>query len=135
MTTRTAEKPGRLLSSGAVQIIFATDQFDQSRVRGDSGPIYDVRWSRLAGWDCTCAAYGECTHRKAVAQVTMRPVTRATQDPEPEPRFHLERSVDRGQAPESQDRAGREDRHGGSARSGDWTPRPGALDQSDEREG
>jgi uncharacterized Zn finger protein len=75
MTTATEEKPARLLSTGAVQITFATDQIIAARVRGDSGPIYDVRWSRMAGWDCTCAAYRSCTHIAAVAQVTTRPIS------------------------------------------------------------
>jgi hypothetical protein len=122
MATTTAEKPGRLLSSGCVQIIFATDELVQARVRGDSGPIWDVRWSRLDGWDCTCPAYGECTHRKAVAQVTMRPVARAAQDRaggsgrhgsvESARSAHAERStsgqrrfVGHGQSPDTQSRA------------------------------
>jgi uncharacterized Zn finger protein len=79
MTTATEEKPGRLLTTGAVQITFATDQIVSARVRGDSGPIYDVRWSRMAGWDCTCPAYRSCTHIEAVAQVTTRPVSKYSQ--------------------------------------------------------
>jgi uncharacterized Zn finger protein len=75
MTTAAKEKPGRLLTTGAVQIMFCTEGVVTARVRGDSGPIYDVRWSRMAGWDCTCAAYRSCTHIEAVAQVTTRPIS------------------------------------------------------------
>ena len=64
VTTATEEKPGRLLTTGAVQITFATEHIVSARVRGDSGPIYDVRWSRMAGWDCTCPLTAPHTHRR-----------------------------------------------------------------------
>jgi hypothetical protein len=76
MTTATEEKPGRLLATGCVQILFCTEGVISARVRGDSG-LYDVRWSRLEGWHCTCtcAHFRRCTHIEAVSSVTMRPVT------------------------------------------------------------
>lgn len=70
-----AEKADRLRSEARVQIKWATDQLVQAAVRGDSG-VYDVRWTRLQGWDCSCPAYGHCSHEQAVASVTMRTVGR-----------------------------------------------------------
>jgi len=68
-----AAKAALLRQEARLQILFATDQVISARVRGDSG-IYDVRWDRLEGWHCTCAAWGRCSHVEAVASVTMRPV-------------------------------------------------------------
>ena len=65
----------RLLAEKHVQVKFATDGLISAAVRGDHG-IYDVQWTRLQGWACTCQAFGECSHRRAVTNVTMRPVTR-----------------------------------------------------------
>jgi hypothetical protein len=67
-------KAHRLLATDSVQIKFATDHIISAAVRGDSG-IYDIRWSRDQGWDCTCPAFGQkCSHIEATRSVTMRPV-------------------------------------------------------------
>lgn len=77
MTTETlTNKATRLLTKGRVQVIWATDQAISARARGDSGGIWDIHWSRLLGWSCTCPAYGECSHVRAVANVTTRNVRR-----------------------------------------------------------
>ena len=77
MPTETIDaKAARLLAEGRVQVVWATDGLVQGKVRGDSG-VHDVRWTRTGGWNCSCAAYGECSHRLAIAAVTMRSVKRA----------------------------------------------------------
>ena len=76
MTTATEQKPARLLTTGAVQIMWATDGVISARVRGDSGGIYDIRSTRLAGWSCSCPAFRRCTHIEAVSQVTTRSVSK-----------------------------------------------------------
>jgi uncharacterized Zn finger protein len=68
------EKANRIRSGAALQIKWATDQLVQARVRGDHG-VYDVRWTRLQGWGCSCPAYGRCSHAEAVASVTMRRIS------------------------------------------------------------
>jgi len=75
MSPTIVDKATRLRCDGRLQVLFATDQLVQARVRGDHG-VYDTRWSRLQGWSCTCPAYGRCSHQEAVASVTMRPVGR-----------------------------------------------------------
>lgn len=70
-----AEKAARLRSEAKVQIKWATDQLVVAAVRGDSG-VWDIRWTSLQGWHCTCPAYRRCSHIEAVASVTMRPVSR-----------------------------------------------------------
>jgi hypothetical protein len=74
MRENVSTKARRLLASDSVQIKFATDHIVSAAVRGDSG-IYDIRWSRDQGWDCTCAAFGQkCSHIEATRSVTMRSV-------------------------------------------------------------
>ncbi|HEV3257291.1 MAG TPA: hypothetical protein VG013_10460 [Gemmataceae bacterium] len=67
------DKAAMLRAESRLQILFATDQLVQARVRGDHG-VYDIRWTRLQGWHCTCAAYRECSHIEAIRSVTMRSV-------------------------------------------------------------
>jgi hypothetical protein len=69
--TAVATKATRLLSSRSVHVLVATADVVTARVRGAHG-IYDVRWSRLDGWHCTCPYRGRCSHEEAVAEVTMR---------------------------------------------------------------
>lgn len=64
-----------LLTEGRVQITFAGEQFVRARIRGDHG-IYDTQWHRNTGWSCSCAAHGECSHRRALGLVTMHSVGR-----------------------------------------------------------
>ena len=66
-------KANRLLGNRAVQIKFCTEGVISAAVRGDSG-IHEIRWTRNQGWDCSCPAYGRCSHVLAVASVTMRSV-------------------------------------------------------------
>ena len=70
MPKETAEgKARRLLAEGAVHVHTADENRVTARVRGASG-VYDVTW--LGGrWSCTCAAYGRCSHVKAVRLCTM----------------------------------------------------------------
>jgi hypothetical protein len=68
-----AEKANRLRADAQMQVVWATDQLIQAKVRGDHG-IYDVRWDRLQGWSCSCLAFGRCSHTEAVSSVTMRSV-------------------------------------------------------------
>jgi uncharacterized Zn finger protein len=70
------DKARRLLAEDRVQVIFATEDRVTARVRGDSG-IHDVAWD-LGTWDCTCAAYGTCSHRLAVKLCTMQSVARVS---------------------------------------------------------
>lgn len=75
MTETKTDKVTRLLADHAVQILFCSEGVIAASVRGDSGPIYDVRWSSNLGWGCTCPHFGhECSHVQAVRSVTMRPV-------------------------------------------------------------
>jgi uncharacterized Zn finger protein len=69
--TALATKATRLLGTRSVHVLVATADVVTARVRGDHG-IYDVRWSRLDGWRCTCPYRGRCSHQEAVAEVTMR---------------------------------------------------------------
>ena len=69
------DKATTLLAEKRVQVMFASDGLVQAKVRGDHG-VYDVRWTRNQGWDCTCAAFGECSHREAIRSVVMRSVGR-----------------------------------------------------------
>jgi hypothetical protein len=74
MSQNVTAKAHRLLATDSVQIKFATDHIVSAAVRGDSG-IYDIRWSRDQGWDCTCPAFGrKCSHIEATRSVTMRSV-------------------------------------------------------------
>jgi hypothetical protein len=74
MSKTVEAKAHRLLATDSVQIKFATDHIVSAAVRGDSG-IYDIRWSRDQGWDCTCPAFGQkCSHIEAARSVTMRSV-------------------------------------------------------------
>jgi len=76
MTTRESvlDKARRLLAEDRVQVLFATEHRVTARVRGDGG-VRDVSWDH-GTWDCTCAAYGTCSHRLAVKLVTMHSVGR-----------------------------------------------------------
>jgi hypothetical protein len=74
MTETVTDKVARLLATESVQIRWATDQIISAAVRGDGGPIYDIRWTRNLGWSCTCQCMGRCSHEEAVASVTMRSV-------------------------------------------------------------
>jgi uncharacterized Zn finger protein len=67
-------KAHRLLLAGHVAVKSADAHLVLASVRGDSGPIYDVRWSHLQGWSCTCPAYGRCSHEDAVAHVADAPI-------------------------------------------------------------
>jgi uncharacterized Zn finger protein len=40
-------------------------------VRGDSGDLYEVTWSRARGWRCGCVALGMCSHAFAIASVVL----------------------------------------------------------------
>ncbi len=75
MSAETAHtKARRLLAEGRVRIKWASDQLTVAAVRGDSS-IYDVRWTRLQGWSCSCACFGRgCSHIAAVRAVTTRPL-------------------------------------------------------------
>jgi hypothetical protein len=74
MTEDLEAKVDRLLSTNSVQVKFASDGIISAAVRGDSG-IWDIRWSRVQGWECTCPHFGaECSHVRAVRSITMRPV-------------------------------------------------------------
>lgn len=68
-----ADKARVLRQDGRIQILFGTDQLVQGRVRGDHG-VYDVRWTRLQGWSCSCVNPRRCSHVEAVSSVTMRSV-------------------------------------------------------------
>ena len=69
------EKADRLRAEARVQVKFCTEGVVSAAVRGDHG-VYDVQWSRLQGWTCSCPAFKRCSHVEAVCSVTMRPVGR-----------------------------------------------------------
>ena len=73
MTDNLKMKATMLLVEGRVQVVWATDQIIQAKVRGDHG-LYEVRWSRAMGWSCDCPAFSDCSHRESVSRVTMRSV-------------------------------------------------------------
>ncbi len=78
MTETALDKASRLLANKSVQVKFATEHVVSAAVRGDSG-VWDCRWTRDQGWECTCPAYGRgCSHVLAVAAVTMQPVSVAS---------------------------------------------------------
>ena len=67
-------KARRLLADGRCQVRWATDEIVVAAVLGATA-LYEVRWSRLAGWSCSCPEFrGRCSHIEAVRVVTMRPV-------------------------------------------------------------
>ena len=74
------EKAAQLLAERRVQILWASHGLIQGKVRGASG-VHDVRWTRTGGWSCSCAADGECSHRVAIASVTVRSVRAPEQVP------------------------------------------------------
>lgn len=55
--------------SAAVAILFRTPGVVSARVRDASG-IFDVAWSRLQPWSCTCLGASDCSHVDAVRRVT-----------------------------------------------------------------
>jgi hypothetical protein len=55
-------------TAGAVRVWLVTDKMISARIRDDDR-IFDVYWSRLLGWSCTCQA-DNCDHRAAVELVT-----------------------------------------------------------------
>jgi hypothetical protein len=74
MTENLETKVDRLLTNNSVQVKFCSEGVISAAVRGDSG-IWDIRWSRDQGWECTCPHFGaECSHVQAVRSITMRPV-------------------------------------------------------------
>ena len=70
-----SEKATALLAGHRVQVIGAGERAIWARVRGDHG-VYDVRWSRVEGWHCSCPNLRRCSHIEAVTLVTMRSVGR-----------------------------------------------------------
>ncbi len=70
------DKGQRLLSTGAVMVLFADELHIVARVRGDAG-VYDTEWSRWSGWSCTCPNLHRCSHQAAVASVTTKPLLHA----------------------------------------------------------
>jgi uncharacterized Zn finger protein len=63
------QKAGRLLASGAVTVLVCDDSFTIAHVCGDHG-VHEVNW-RYGAWSCTCPAFGDCSHRRAVRLVTV----------------------------------------------------------------
>jgi len=63
----------RLLADGRVVIRWCTSSIVAAVVRGDDA-VHEIRWSRLAGWSCTCPADHDtrCEYVEAVASVTTR---------------------------------------------------------------
>jgi hypothetical protein len=61
------EQAAQLLASGNVRIHWRTDTMTSAKVR-DNG-IFDVRWQRLTGWNCTCQA-DVCAHVASVRMIT-----------------------------------------------------------------
>jgi hypothetical protein len=51
-------------TTDSIHILWRTPAVISARVR--AGGIYDVAWTRLAGWSCTCLSDEECAHVKAV---------------------------------------------------------------------
>ncbi len=67
-----AEKAGRLLAAGRVQVTFADEDQVRARVMGDHG-LYEVTWEH-GDWSCSCVARTGCSHRLAVKLVTLTPL-------------------------------------------------------------
>jgi hypothetical protein len=54
-----------------VCILWKTESVTTARVR-DSGGIWDVHRSHLAGWSCSCPENSSCVHVLAVRQLTQQ---------------------------------------------------------------
>lgn len=60
-----------LIRRGCVHITRADDDVVRARVLGFHG-IYDVDYSQLTGWSCTCPAIVTgCSHELAVRRITL----------------------------------------------------------------
>jgi hypothetical protein len=66
-------KAARLAGSGRCIVRRVADDSIVANVRGDSAMVYIVTWSP-AGWSCSCAALGRCSHIRAVQLVTLEPL-------------------------------------------------------------
>lgn len=63
-------KAVRYLAAGRVLLLEVAPARVAATVRGTADDPYLVVWTRLAGWTCTCPAYGACAHVLAVQAVT-----------------------------------------------------------------
>jgi hypothetical protein len=64
-------KSRRYLGEGRLIV----EQVDANLVRATcrgSGAVYDVGWTAMFGWSCSCPAKGRCSHLLALQAVTVR---------------------------------------------------------------
>lgn len=61
----------RFLTEARVCILRVSTDDVLGVVRGDSGSMRTVQWSRDGGWRCDCPALGPCAHGRAVAAVVV----------------------------------------------------------------
>lgn len=71
----TWDKALRLLTEGKVQVVFVSEgrYLIRATVEGDSGSyVVDYGMTREHRWTCSCPAYGDCSHLRAVQRVTAK---------------------------------------------------------------
>lgn len=61
-------KARRYLVEGRVTVLVVDTDHVRAMTRGD-GELHRQRWTRPAGWTCTCTARGRCSHLLAVGLV------------------------------------------------------------------
>lgn len=93
-------RQGRSVAQPDVQILWATPAVVSASIR-DANGVYDVRWTEMAGWSCTCQDAGTCAHQLAVKAVTGRSTAQADDTKQPEPVGVIEALV--GPAPAAPD--------------------------------
>ncbi len=73
-----AEKAARYLVEGRLRVEFANRRGQISaRCVGGEGRVYSLGFEPFhdAGWFCSCAARGDCSHLQALRLVTVEPPT------------------------------------------------------------
>jgi hypothetical protein len=72
MSRESAESKGRRYLNEARLIIESVNpDLVRATCRG-SGCVYDVGWTPMFGWSCSCEARGRCSHLVALQLVTVR---------------------------------------------------------------
>lgn len=73
-----AHADDRLLIEGRVRITFHSEQLTRARVEGARD--WDVRWTPMLGWECSCPLSPACVHLRAVQRVVERSSARTVME-------------------------------------------------------
>jgi uncharacterized Zn finger protein len=64
-------KAARYLAEARLTVEQVNKDLVRATCRG-SGAVYDVGWTSMFGWSCSCPAKGRCSHLLALMAVTVR---------------------------------------------------------------